>query len=81
VPKGTSIILYTDEETVADPGKVAVPSLLGLGLTQARLKLTEAGLTMSAQGSGFCVSQDPPAGTLVEPGTMIRVTFRMSTGP
>ncbi|MGE5578525.1 MAG: penicillin-binding transpeptidase domain-containing protein [Bacillota bacterium] len=81
VPKGTSIILYTDEEAVADPGKVAVPSLLGLGLTQARLKLTEAGLSLSAQGSGFCVSQDPPAGTLVEPGTMIRVVFRMSTGP
>ena len=78
VPKGTSIILYTDEEAVADPGKVAVPSLVGLGLTQARLKLTEAGLSLSAQGSGFCVSQEPAAGTFVEPGTMARAVFRMS---
>lgn len=79
VPKGTSIILYTDEEAVAGPGTVAVPSLVGLGLTQARAKLTELGLPMSAQGSGFCVSQEPAAGSLVGPGTMVKVVFRMSS--
>jgi len=80
VPKETNIILYTDEEAVGESDKVSVPSLLGLGLTQARLKLTEAGLSLSAQGSGFCVSQEPVAGSLVAPGTMIKAVFRMGGG-
>jgi stage V sporulation protein D (sporulation-specific penicillin-binding protein) len=80
VPKETNVILYTEDEARPSKGKVQVPSLVGLGLTQARLRLSEAGLTLSAQGSGFCVSQDPPAGSMVDPGTMVKVTFRMDVG-
>lgn len=80
VPKGTNVILYTEAEGNSAKGKVQVPSLVGLGLTQARLKLSEAGLTLSAQGSGFCVSQDPAAGSLVDPGTMVKAVFRMDVG-
>jgi stage V sporulation protein D (sporulation-specific penicillin-binding protein) len=80
VPKGTNVILYTEDEVKPSKDKVQVPSLVGLGLTQARLKLSEAGLTLSAQGSGFCVSSDPPAGTMVAPGTMVKAIFRMDVG-
>jgi stage V sporulation protein D (sporulation-specific penicillin-binding protein) len=80
VPKGTSIILYTEDEILPSDDRVPVPSLVGMGLTQSRQRLTEAGLSLSAQGSGFAVSQDPPAGTLVPPGTTVKVVFRMDVG-
>lgn len=80
VPKETSVILYTEDESAPAKDKVMVPSLVGLGLTQARAKLAEAGLSLSAQGSGFCVSQDPEAGTQVDPGTMVKAVFRMDVG-
>lgn len=80
VPKGTTVILYTEEDVIPGEGETAVPSLLGMGLTQARQKLTEAGLMLSAQGSGFAVSQDPPAGTIVPLGTTVKVVFRMDVG-
>ncbi len=77
---GTGIILYTEDDSVVPEGQVKVPSVLGLGLTQARERLSQEGLSLSAQGSGFCVSQDPPAGSAVLPGTMIRAVFRMNVG-
>jgi stage V sporulation protein D (sporulation-specific penicillin-binding protein) len=80
VPKGTTVILYTEEEVTPGEGEVAVPSLMGMGLTQTRQRLMEAGLVLSAQGSGFAVSQDPPAGTIVPLGTTVKVVFRMDVG-
>ncbi len=76
----TGIILYTEDDDAVPEGHVKVPSLLGLGLTQARNRLSEEGLSLSAQGSGFCVSQDPPAGEPVLPGAMVRAVFRMDVG-
>jgi stage V sporulation protein D (sporulation-specific penicillin-binding protein) len=80
VPKETNVILYTEDDSKPSKDKVKVPSLVGMGLTQARLKLSEAGLSLSAQGSGFCVSQNPEAGAMVEPGTMVKAVFRMDVG-
>jgi stage V sporulation protein D (sporulation-specific penicillin-binding protein) len=80
VPKGTTVILYTEEDLTPGEGEVAVPSLMGMGLTQTRQSLTEKGLILSAQGSGFAVSQDPPAGTIVPLGTTVKVVFRMDVG-
>ena len=80
VLKGTTVILYTEEDVTPGEGEVAVPSLIGMGLTQARERLMEAGLVLSAQGSGFAVNQDPPAGTIVPLGTTVKVIFRMDVG-
>lgn len=80
VPKGTSVILYTEDSSNVPEGMVRVPSIMGMGLTKARETLAEVGLTLGAQGSGFCVSQDPPAGTTVARGTMVRGVFRMDVG-
>jgi stage V sporulation protein D (sporulation-specific penicillin-binding protein) len=80
VPKDTVVILYTEDDTVAPEGLVKVPTLLGLGLTQTRQRLAEVGLPLSAQGSGFCVEQDPQPGEMVPPGTSVKATFRMDVG-
>ncbi len=80
VPQGTCVILYTEGEDSPPEGKVKVPSLVGLGLTKARLALSEAGLFMTASGSGFCVSQEPEAGTMVKPGSTVKAVFRMDVG-
>lgn len=79
VREGTTVILYTDE-SAEKSGFVEVPSLIGLTLTQAREKLRERGLLMGASGSGFVASQDPPAGTRVPQGTMVKVLLRMDVG-
>lgn len=76
----TNVILYTEDDETPGEGMVKVPSLMGLGLTQARAKLAGAGLSLSAQGNGFCVSQDPPGGSLVPKGSMIKAVFRMDVG-
>ncbi len=80
VPKDTVVILYTEDDAVPPEGLVKVPTLLGLGLTQARQRLAEVGLPLSAQGSGFCVQQDPEPGAMVPPGTSVKATFRMDVG-
>ncbi|QUL98499.1 MAG: PASTA domain-containing protein [Candidatus Fermentithermobacillus carboniphilus] len=80
VARGTNVILYTEGEQEPSAGEVRVPNIIGLGLTQARLKLSEVGLSLSAQGSGFCVSQEPPAGSIVPKGTMVKAVFRMDVG-
>ncbi len=76
----TEVILYTADDSVVPEGHVKVPNIIGLGLPQARESLLEAELSLGAQGSGFCVSQDPPAGEAVLPGTMIRAVFRLDVG-
>jgi stage V sporulation protein D (sporulation-specific penicillin-binding protein) len=80
VLRDTNVILYTEDEEEPGEGMVRIPSIIGLGLTQARAKLVDAGLSLSAQGKGFCVSQDPPAGSFVPKGSMVNATFRMDVG-
>ncbi len=80
VLRDTNVILYTEDDDEPAEGMVKVPSVVGLGLTQARIKLRDAGLSLSAQGQGFCVSQEPPAGSVVPKGTMIKAIFRMDVG-
>ncbi len=80
VLKDTNVILYTEDDEKPAEGMVKVPSIVGLGLTQARAKLVDAGLSLSAQGKGFCVSQEPPGGSFVPKGTMIKAIFRMDVG-
>ena len=61
----------------ADSGKtgdyVETPDVLGVPLRQAVVRLTSAGMAVSASGSGRVVSQTPVAGTQVSPGTVCSV--------
>ncbi len=50
---------------------VTVPSLLGKSLREATLDCQRAGVELVVDGSGFVVTQDPPAGTLVLPQSRV----------
>jgi beta-lactam-binding protein with PASTA domain len=67
--------------TVAEPLEVAVPDFTGETIdaaqttaTQANLVLSVGGTAPSANPPGTVVSQDPPAGTQVAPGSSVTVT-------
>lgn len=74
VPHGTTIIVYTGDGQVGDT-EVKVPNLEGYSLREASEVLAMLGLRLEAIGSGIALSQDPPAGTQVKSGTVIRVKF------
>jgi membrane peptidoglycan carboxypeptidase len=52
-----------------------VPDVSGASAREAVRMLVKAGLVARVSGDGFVVSQDPPAGTPVEPGTVCRLTL------
>lgn len=47
---------------------VVVPSVLGLSMRDASLKLSEVGLRIKVVGTGLAYEQSPAAGTKVLPG-------------
>jgi len=65
-----------DRRSATPPsGKVAVPSLAGLPARVAIRRLEDASLAAEIAGSGRVVSQTPPAGRAVAPGTRVRMTL------
>lgn len=81
-PSGSTIILYTTMTTFNDDElykeMVVVPDLFEMRRQSAFDKLAELGLVLAfdkTQCTGMIDSQSIPAGTLVEPGTVIYVTF------
>ncbi|MFZ5814388.1 MAG: penicillin-binding transpeptidase domain-containing protein [Bacillota bacterium] len=81
VKPGASVkVGSTVELKLAPPpaGKVQVPDLRGLTLSEASRLATELGLTLKqADGSGFVVEQSAPPGTALDPAAV--VTVRLST--
>lgn len=69
--KGSIIKLYADENDVRV--SVEVPQVIGKTIAEAEAMLKQVGLNINVSGSGKVVSQDPPSGTHVEQGTIIRV--------
>jgi cell division protein FtsI (penicillin-binding protein 3) len=55
---------------VADGPPGTVPNLHGLSAREAVRKVVKLGLRAHLTGDGFVLSQDPPAGAAVEPGTV-----------
>ena len=76
------IILYT--ESGATPQMVTVPDLMGKTAVAANESLANRDLNIRIMGTNnylsgtgaVAIAQDPPAGTQVEAGTVITVTFR-----
>ena len=63
VKRGEIITLALEK---SDSGEaVIVPSVVGLSLRRAVAILSEVGLTLGANGSGWIIDQDPPQGTAV----------------
>ncbi|MDA8321164.1 MAG: Stk1 family PASTA domain-containing Ser/Thr kinase [Actinomycetota bacterium] len=83
VPKGSTVTLYY----AVKPGKVAIPQVQGLTVSQATNRLTKAGFTVAPTtktvvsttiSKGLVVGSTPPSGTSAAPGT--QVTLNVSGG-
>lgn len=68
-----SIIMLYDQDTRTS---TTVPDLTGKSKYQATIELKNANLNISIDGSGTVVSQDPPKGSNVDAGTVVKVTFK-----
>ena len=83
VSENSTIMVYTQERD--ENKKIEVPDLTGLTAEQAKKRLLDAGLNFEVGGAGLAASegayafkQSIPAGTMVEPATVISVEFRHS---
>ncbi len=57
-------------------GQVRMPDVLKLPMRSSRELLGKIGLQLLATGSGVACEQDPPAGSVVQNGTAVKVVFR-----
>lgn len=78
IPKGGNVVLYTDEESAKT--QVEVPDLSGQTLSNVNylssiynINISVTGMTESSMS--VATSQSIPPGTLVSPGTVVKVTF------
>lgn len=69
---GSTIMLY-DQDTRTS---TTVPDLTGKSKYQATTELKNSNLNISVEGSGTVVSQDPPKGSIVDAGTVVKVTLK-----
>ena len=81
---GGTITLYTDEELI--PKEIEVPYVLGMTVTEVNnaivgkgLKLKLVGVNETAENQ-VAYSQNPVAGTMVYPDTVIEVSFTVGSG-
>ena len=68
-----SIIMLYDQDTRTS---TTVPDLTGKSKYQATTELKNANLNISVEGSGTVVSQDPPKGSIVDAGTVVKITLK-----
>lgn len=71
VPKGSTVYLYAP----IGHGHPIMPDLTGASMRDATNLLAAIGLSLEALGDGYAVSQSIPPGTVVAPGTRVRVQF------
>jgi beta-lactam-binding protein with PASTA domain len=81
-PNNAKIILYTTDEAVKQKKTVTVPSLMGMTAVAANGTLSNLGLNIRIFGTPnylaegiVVVKQSPAAGTVVDEGTVIEITF------
>ena len=79
IPKGGTVMLFTDESSEEE--MVEVPNLVGLNLSQANTAASDAGLNISISGAALTGSnavsdtQSIKEGEKVPPGTVVEVNF------
>lgn len=74
LPNNSLVVLYTENDSVRT--STTVPDLNGLTASQAADSLKAKNLNISIEGSGLVVSQDPPNGTSVEQGSVVKITLQ-----
>ncbi len=81
---GGTITLYTDESLI--PKEIEVPDVTGMTVTEVNNKIVGAGLKLKLIGVSesakdqVAYTQVPAAGETVMPGTVIEVSFTVSSG-
>ena len=79
--RGSEVTIYIS----SGPSKVGVPALVGITFGAAKQRLSARGLEYNSSGvesdrpSGEVLTQDPDAGSKVDPGSTVELT--VSTGP
>lgn len=68
-----SIIMLYDQDVRTS---ATVPDLTGKSKYQATMDLRNLNLNISVEGTGTVVSQDPPKGSNVDAGTVVKVTLK-----
>ena len=68
-----SVIMLYDQNTRTS---ATVPDLTGKSAYTATTELRNANLNINIEGSGVVISQDPPKGSQVDAGTVVRVTLK-----
>ena len=69
--------LYTENNNSSV--SATVPDLKGKSLSSAKASLKAKNLNIQITGSGIVVSQDPPVGSSVEEGSVVKVTLQEVT--
>jgi stage V sporulation protein D (sporulation-specific penicillin-binding protein) len=75
VQNGTAVILNLEPPVRGSSGEVTVPNLSGLTNGEAAELLKNMDLHLEPAGSGLAAAQDPPPGSRVPRGTIIKVQF------
>lgn len=70
--EGSIIMLYDQDARTS----ATVPDLTGKSRYQATTDLKNANLNIEVDGTGLVVSQDPPKDSIVDAGTVVKVTLR-----
>lgn len=70
--EGSLIMLYDQDTQIS----TTVPDLTGMSKYNATNALKNANLNISIDGTGTVVSQDPPKDTIIDAGTVVKVTFK-----
>jgi stage V sporulation protein D (sporulation-specific penicillin-binding protein) len=79
INRNTKILIYFDPEehyNLKGSNKLVLPNFQGCSLRKVDEILNEMGLRLEAKGMGIAVSQNPPPGTVVEPGGTVQIIFR-----
>ena len=83
IAAGATITIYTDENLV--PKEIEVPNVIDMTVTEVNNAIIGAGLKLKLVGvnetteNQVAYSQNPAAGTMVYPDTVIEVTFTVGT--
>lgn len=67
-------MLYTAENNVRT--STTVPNLQGMSASRAANSLKSKNLNITVEGNGTVQSQEPVAGSSVEPGTVVKVILK-----
>ena len=81
LPAGGSVMLYTyEDQPLQTMELVSVPDVRGMSMVEAGRQLRARGLDMEISGSGLAVRLEPGAGSYVQLGQTIKVTFQLPKG-